>query len=119
MLSETLMGDKFKDVVIDAMHAKIKETKSEEIRPMVKEVAKIVYPGTLQGSPARKFITQDFTSHCSSADTGDCDSLPKDFMFDVMRALLAKCNPSPVSDVDMGKCKYHNHGIGGNCYLHD
>lgn len=90
VLAEMLLDDTTKEVVLEAMSAAWKETMTKWPRyfPGVPCIS-LIYNGTLDDSPARRWLIQLYTHNELELQHATSENLPKDFSFDLAVNLLA------------------------------
>ena len=120
-LGEAILDTAFKDTIIDALRAKIRPTPSPYIWHFGGEIIRTIYEGTPEGSMARAFLVNLYTSHASEDDlTSATVEAPKDFYVDVAVALRKRTETKPTPcfpNTKHSMCLYHSHGKEQPCYL--
>lgn len=119
VLGQAVVDINFKDTVIDAMRAKVKSASGPSIWLVASELVRIIYNGTPEDSPARRFLVDLYHGHAGEGDM-EKGVFPSDFLFDLTRAALTRCGVHKTPVTNLGgssviKCKYHEHGENA-CY---
>lgn len=107
-MGKKLVDIDFRDTVIYALRAKVKGVGGVTDWEAAAEVVRIIYNGTLKGSPARRFLIDLY--HGGARNLKEEDNLPSDFLFDLARVGLSRMVKMQVSGV---RCEYREHGAHG------
>jgi len=98
VVGEGVMDVAFKDVVMDALRAKVRSAEGATIWRVACDMVKIIYDGTTVGSPARKFMVDIFYHHGDpSVLCGPADDLQRDFLLDLGHDFMTARTAPPVA----------------------
>lgn len=123
VVGEEVLDSAFKDVVMDALRAKLVGKKGATIWTSMPQMIQLIYEGTPTNAPARRFLVDVY---CFHATEGDIDELAfcgiNDFFLDTMRAFARIRKGLAVTrfggdNPSMCRCHGHDLAAGEVCYL--
>ena len=130
VLGDALIDTPFKDVILDALYAKVRSTSGHTIWSCGGQITEIIYC-LPESSPARRFILDIYKKHAGEKDLASMfNEAPKEFFYDLAMAgkmgvtarALDTFGTYPSGDywnpnTECHPCTYHSHREPEHCYL--
>ena len=129
-MGDALIDAPFKDVILDALYAKVRSTSGHTIWSCGGQITEIIYC-LPESSPARRFILDIYKKHAGEKDLASMfNEAPKEFFYDLAMAgkmgvtarALDTFGTYPSGDywnpnTECHPCTYHSHREPEHCYL--
>ena len=110
VLGEILIDYTFKNAIMDTWLKMLKGTQGDTFYEACPEMARVIYDGTLDGSPARKFIVDVLRCTVDGPQLTELlDKLPDACHHELTISFATERKTKAIDELDFGRCRYHKH----------